>query len=154
MRFLPLISLPLLASAANLEFFFQPSEPLLTNPSLLPSSTRATLSSSGPALTAPISSSNTIQFSAVPPGSYLLSVFSRDHRFENLRVDVLADGTTESVIAWTTWRGNEWDNKGEVRGEGEAKAGENVKIEVKVAGSKVYYQQRAGCEYLDLSLIV
>jgi hypothetical protein len=85
----------------------------------------------------------------VPPGSYLLSVFSRDHRFENLRVDVSADGSTgvDSVAAWTTFRGNEWDNKGELRGEGEDKVGETVKIEVKVVSGKVYYQQRASCKY-------
>jgi hypothetical protein len=79
----------------------------------------------------------------VPAGSHLLTIHSRDVFFENLRIDVVANETGEHVTAWTTWRGNEWDNKGELRGEGD---GRNVKIEVKALAGKEYYQERTTCK--------
>jgi hypothetical protein len=70
-------------------------------------------------------------------------VFSRDAIFEDLRVDVVKNETGESASSWTTFRGNEWDNKGEVRGSGE---GSSVQIEVRPLVSKDYYQERSTCK--------
>ncbi|KAF9633904.1 hypothetical protein BFW01_g4799 [Lasiodiplodia theobromae] len=90
---------------------------------------------------------------------YLLSVHGRDHLFENLRVDVeeavdyegkdgeekkgAAGKKVEKVRAWQTFRGNEWANRGEKRGESSAKGGEML-AEVRVLGRKEYYQERSG----------
>jgi len=89
----------------------------LVNPSTLPATTHATLEEFGVKLNAPLTRANTFAFHNVTQGSYLLSVFSKDFLFENLRIDV-ADGTEgaeQKVEAWQTFRGNEWDNKGEAR---------------------------------------
>jgi hypothetical protein len=72
-----------------------------------------------------------------------LTVHSPDFFFENLRVDVVANGTGEWVEAWTTWRGNEWENRGERRGEGEGRDG---RLEVRALGAKAYYQERTTCK--------
>jgi hypothetical protein len=48
----------------------------------------------------------------------------------------------EVVRAWQTFIGNEWDNKGELRGEG----GNGLVVEAKPLGKKYYYQERTGCE--------
>jgi hypothetical protein len=142
--FLGALLLPLLAAAAiQLEFSINSQNGVLPNPSTLPSSTNAVLSSVGPPLVAPITAANTFLFSSVPVGSYLLSVFSRDAIFEDLRVDVVKNETGESASSWTTFRGNEWDNKGEVRGSGE---GSSVQIEVRPLVSKDYYQERSTCK--------
>jgi ER membrane protein complex subunit 7 len=141
--FLPTIS------AATLEIIL-PATTALQNPNTLPSSSRAQLSSSGNALlSVPLSKSNSFLFTDVPSGSYLLSVHSRDVAFENLRVDVTNDGEggEEVVSAWTTWRGNEWANKGEVRGEGRGSG--VVRIECRAVWGKEFYQQRASCKCLD-----
>jgi len=132
--------LPLLASGIQLEFSINSQNGVLPNPSKLPSSSNAVLSSLGPPLVAPITASNTFLFSSVPAGSYLLSVYSRDALFEDLRVDVTKNETGEAASSWTTFRGNEWDNKGELRGSGE---GRSVQIEVRPLVSKDYYQERS-----------
>ncbi|KAK8220628.1 hypothetical protein IWZ01DRAFT_536646 [Phyllosticta capitalensis] len=115
-------------------------------PSVLGASTHATLHSSGPALSAPLRRDNTFAFDDVAPGSYLLSVHCRDYAFENLRVDVGKEkgeqGKEEEVVrAWQTFRGNEWDNRGEKRGEAR---GGKANVDVRLLGSKEYYIQRAG----------
>ena len=140
--FLGALLLPLLAAGIQLEFSINSQNGVLPNPSKLPSSTNAVLSSLGPPLVAPITASNTFLFSSVPVGSYLLSVYSRDAVFEDLRVDVIKNDTGESASSWTTFRGNEWDNKGELRGSGE---GSSVQIEVRPLVSKDYYQERSTC---------
>jgi hypothetical protein len=81
-------------------------------------------------------------------GSHLLIVVSRENTFEDVRVDVTADSATglETVEAWTTWRGNEWSNKGESRTSGEIKGGK-ARLEVKAVAAKDYYVQRQGCKF-------
>jgi hypothetical protein len=140
--FLAALVLPLLASSIQLEVAITSPNGVLPNPSKLPSYTRAILSSLGPPLVAPITASNTFLFSPVPVGSYLLSVYSRDAVFEDLRVDVVKNETGESASSWTTFRGNEWNNKGELRGSGD---GGSVQIEVRPLASKDYYQERSTC---------
>ena len=56
-----------------------------------------------------------------------------------LRVDVDSSGKIE---AWQTFRGNEWDNRGERIGGG---TGE-VDVNARVAGRKDYYEAKGGCE--------
>jgi hypothetical protein len=143
---------PTAVQAANLTFVI-PLTSALTNPSALPPSTHATLHASGTPLTAQLTRRNTFEFYDVPPGSYLLTVHCRDFSFESERVDVttvavgedgeaLADagGQKEKIEVWQTFRGNEWDNKGEQRGKGIGKA----VAEVRAVGAKAYYQEKGG----------
>ncbi len=52
-----------------------------------------------------------------------------------LRVDIAPDDVVE---VWQTFRGNEWDNKGEKKG---------LPVELQVLGAKQYYQAREGCKF-------
>jgi hypothetical protein len=148
-----LLSLLSLSSAAYITVSIPPSAKI-PNPSTLPVSTHATLHASGAPLTAPLSRTNTFSFAHVPAGSYLLTVHCRDFAFEPVRVDVGATANgVEWVNAWQTFRGNEWDNKGEKRAEvlGSASPSGDVeeakaRIEAVVLGGKDYYQKREGCE--------
>ncbi|KAK8171234.1 hypothetical protein BKA80DRAFT_306014 [Phyllosticta citrichinensis] len=138
-----LLSSSAVVSAANITLSIGTAHAAV--PSLLGASTHATLHSAGPALSAPLRRDNSFAFDDVAPGSHLLSVHSRDYAFENLRVDVAiegAEGGQEEVVrAWQTFRGNEWDNRGEKRGEGR---GGRANLEVRVLGGKEYYIQRGG----------
>jgi hypothetical protein len=49
------------------------------------------------------------------------------------------------VKAWGTWRGNEWENKGEVVEVG-VWGREGKVVEVKAVGVKEYLIERTGCE--------
>ncbi|OAL01594.1 hypothetical protein IQ06DRAFT_246315 [Phaeosphaeriaceae sp. SRC1lsM3a] len=117
------------------------------NPSTLPSTTHATLQSSGPPLDAYLTRSNTFNFANVSAGSYLATVHCRDYIFEPMRIDVSLEEAVEGsgdkkevVKAWQTFLGNEWDNKGESRGEG----GNGLVIEARVIATQYYYQERGG----------
>jgi hypothetical protein len=55
---------------------------------------------------------------------------------------LLRETGTEVIRAWQTFLGNEWDNKGESRGEG----GNGLVIEARPIGQKQFYQERAGCK--------
>jgi hypothetical protein len=148
-----LLSLLSLSSAAYITVSIPPSQ-RIPNPSALPVSTHATLHASGAPLSAPLSRANTFSFAHVPVGSYLLTIHCRDFFFEPVRVDVGATANgVEWVNAWQTFRGNEWDNKGEKRAEvlgSVSPAGDveeaKVRIEAVVQGGKDYYQKREGCE--------
>src|SRR5947207_2402370 len=127
-----------------------PPTQLLANPSTLPSSTHATIHAHDAPISAPLSRSNTFFFDDVAPGSYLLNVHCRDYLFEPLRIDIVANDTApggEFVTSWQTFRGNEWDNKGEIRGQGYGADPEGVKIEVRPTGVIDYYQPRQGCTF-------
>lgn len=137
------------ATAANLALTIPPAA-ILPNPAAsLLASTHATLHSSGAPFSAPLRRDGTFAFRDVLPGSYLLSVHSRDYVFENLRVDVEVEGEKEKVRAWQTFRGNEWANRGEKRGESAASAGGRAElegVEVRIVAGKEYYLERQGCE--------
>lgn len=146
-------SLPVLASLASVtsaaRFLLQIPITNVVNPSALSSTTHATLQSSGPPLDAYLTRSNTFNFNNVSAGSYLATVHCRDYAFEPLRIDVSIEepvegsGDKKEVIrAWQTFLGNEWDNKGESRGEG----GNGLVVEAKPLGQKQFYQERAGCK--------
>lgn len=136
---------PLLASALHVRFQV-PASPQIPNPATLPPSTTATLTTLGSLYTAPLSASNTFDFRGLSPGSYLLDVHCPTHVFLPMRVDV----SSEDVEVWGTFRGNEWDNKGELFPANIVK-GTKV-VDVKVLGPKNYYFERSGCT-LSPSLI-
>ena len=116
--------------------------PTKPNPFTLPSTTHATLTSFGGHYSAPLSSVNTFVFRNVStPGSYLVDVHCQTNVFQPLRLDVGADG---SLQAWETFRGNEWDNKGEALPTREGSVGKGV--EVRSLGAKNYFAERAKCE--------
>lgn len=118
--------------------------PQLPQPATLPPSTSASLTTISKAYSSHLSSQNTFHFRNVSAGSYLFSIACATHAFPPLRVDVAADGTVE---AWRTFRGNEWENKGEEFGVGEG----NV-LEVKALGGKGYYMERQSCKFFSPSL--
>lgn len=140
-----LASLASLSTAAR--FLLQIPNTHLVNPSAIPSTTHATLQSSGPPLDAYLTRSNTFNFNNVTAGSYLATVHCRDYAFEPLRIDVTVEeavegsGDKELIKAWQTFLGNEWDNKGESRGEG----GNGLVIEARPLAEKYFYQERQGC---------
>jgi hypothetical protein len=112
----------------------------------LPSSTHATLATHNLTISAPLRRSNTFQFTNPPSGSYLGEIYCRDYTFQPFRVDVVSESDTVSV--WQTFRGNEWDNKGELLGSGVG----TVVVEVKSGGEKGYYEGRGGCKCISRDL--
>lgn len=133
-----------LAHAAKLTVSI-PSSSLIANPASLPPSTHAILiGSQGVAHDARLTRSNTLNFKDVTPGSYLLSVYTRDYQFPPFRVDVTLNeaSTQELVQIWQTFRGNEWNNKGPKFGEGYGE----VTISLQPSAKKEFYQQRGGCK--------
>lgn len=122
-----------LVSTTSLSFIVPPSA-LVPNPSTLPPSTSATLTDLGRVYTASLQRDNRFTFRNVSAGSYLLDVHCRDYVFAPLRVDV---SSNDKVEAWQTFRGHEWDNKGEKLME--------RPVQLKVLGGKDYYDQRSGC---------
>jgi len=144
--------LPLALSAATTSITIQiPTTGSLPNPYALPPSTHGTLSATGTfRRSAPLSAANTVVFHNVSAGSYLLDVHCATHAFAPLRVDVVpavagtgpdaAAGDPLDVLAWETYRGNDWDNKGEQLQLG---GGEN-RFEARVLGPKRYYMERSG----------
>ncbi|KAI3327640.1 hypothetical protein HD806DRAFT_483455 [Xylariaceae sp. AK1471] len=139
-------------SAATVTFSIPPS-PQIPNPAALPPSTHATLTALGALYSAPLTTDNTFVFRNVTPGSYLGDVHCATHGFAPLRVDVLsvAAGNDKkaaengvNVKVWETYRGNDWENKGEeIRPVGGA-------FPVKALGSKVYYTERGSFSILSI----
>ncbi|KAK5122750.1 hypothetical protein LTR85_003665 [Meristemomyces frigidus] len=133
-----------LASAARLTVSIPPSPPLLPNPSTLPPSTHAVLvGPPGVHYDVPIRRDSTFVFPDVAEASYLLTLHSRDYFFPPLRVDVskAADESQQQTIqAWQTFRGNEWDNKGPHYGSGKGE----LQLQIQPSGHKEFYQERGG----------
>jgi hypothetical protein len=131
-----------------------PSSSALSNPSTLPPSTRASLTTLHTQLSAPLRVDSSFDFRNVTAGSYLLDVHCPTHAFAPLRVDVREGEKDEEVQVWGTYLGNEWENKGPVVGVkelgNEEEGGERVwGFEVKALGGKEYFVERAGCEFLS-----
>ena len=131
------------ASATNLNLHIPPTE-ALPQPSTLLSSTFATLTTFNRSLHAPLRRSNQFVFPSIPAGSYLCDIYALDYAFTPLRIDVSEQG---KVAVWQTFRGNEWDNKGEMVGGG---SGAEVTVNMQVLGRKDYYEARGGCECFSL----
>ena len=96
---------------------------------------------------APIRRDNTFLFEDIPDASYLLTIHSRDHFFPPLRVDVTRNEgeSSQNISAWATFRGNEWDNRGQSFGTGK----DVLKIDVKAGAEKQFYQERGGFNILS-----
>jgi hypothetical protein len=141
-----------LALAAHLRVLI-PSSVSLPNPSVLPPSTTASLTTLSSIIKTPLRFDNTFDFRNVSSGSYLLDVHCATHAFAPLRVDV-HDGLNQegqvseaaTVEVWQTFRGNEWGNKGEAIAV-QSMDGEKVwGFEARVGGGKEYFMERSGCE--------
>ena len=127
------LSLPLLALSASLQLRLPPQFPSGT---ALPPSTAAHLDTLGASYTALLQRDGEFNFHNISSGSYLLDVYCRDHVFAPLRVDV---SDAETVQVWQTYRGNEWENKGEKI--------DSRPVVLKVVKGKDYFEKRAGCMY-------
>ncbi|KAI5457973.1 hypothetical protein BGZ63DRAFT_392309 [Mariannaea sp. PMI_226] len=138
-----LLALPAVVSAASLTLYL-PSKP---NPFGLSPNTHATLSNLGAQFSAPLSTSNTFVFQNVTPGSYLVDVHCPTEVYSPLRVDIALDEKVP-VQAWETYRGNDWENKGEavpLRG-GSGGRG----IEVRAVRTKSYFVERPTFSVLSI----
>ncbi|KFZ17741.1 hypothetical protein V502_04421, partial [Pseudogymnoascus sp. VKM F-4520 (FW-2644)] len=113
--------------------------------------TTASLTTAGHVYTAPLGVSSTFDFRNVSAGSYLLDVVGGTHVFAPLRVDVseAVGGGQEVVKAWGTWRGNEWENRGEVVEVG-VWGREGRVVEVKAVGGKEFLIERTGFSPLSI----
>lgn len=144
-----LLCLAPLAQAAKLTVNIPPSS-LLPNPATLPASTHATLQGApGVFYHTRISPSNSLVFSDISEGSYLLNIYTRDYSFPPFRVDVSPEeaGLDESpreklVEVWQTFRANEWSNKGPKFGEGK----KELSVNLQPNSRKEFYQERGGCK--------
>jgi hypothetical protein len=146
--------------AAHLRILI-PASQSLPNPTILPPTTTATLTTLSSVIKTPLRADNTFDFRNVSTGSYLLDIHCATHTFAPLRVDVhdglkLKDGHVKDVSvveAWGTFRGNEWGNKGEVVNVQDVDGDGKVwGFEVRVGGGKEYFLERSGCR-LPLSRI-
>lgn len=142
--FAALLALPFALASDSLTLYL-PAKP---NPFALPASTHATLSSAGVHVSAPLSAANTFVFHNVTPGSYLADVHCPTDAFHPLRIDVqLSEDGEEGVVrAWETFRGNDWNNKGEVVSVKEGSKGRG--FEVRAIGGKNYFMDRPQCELI------
>lgn len=140
--YLQALSLFSLASTATVRLSIPPS-PQIPNPAILPASTHATLTTLGASHVAPLTTDNTFVFRNVTPGSYLGDVHCPTHGFAPLRVDIIDEN---NLRVWETYRGNDWENKGEEM----RPAGNVPAFPVKVLGSKIFYTERSSCELLSL----
>lgn len=141
-----------------------PASHFLPNPNALPPSTSGTLthkpstsSESKGVLSAPLSVTNTLVFRNISAGSYLFDLSCGSHAFIPLRVDVFptssgSDDKVQSesleVRAWETYRGNDWNNKGEavaVRSNGAGGL-----LEARVMGPKAYFMDRPSFSVLSI----
>ena len=80
-----------------------------------------------------------------------MDVHCHTYQFAPLRVDVHESGKVEGgeVQVWSTFRGHEWANKGEVIPVKEADGKVGVwEFEVRAQGPKEYFIERAGCRSL------
>ncbi|TQS36329.1 hypothetical protein Golomagni_03226 [Golovinomyces magnicellulatus] len=141
--------------AAYLQPFIR-SLPSDTVASKLPPSTHATLTTLSQTYSAPLSTRGNFNFKNVSSGSYLLEVYCHSFSFAPLRVDVREEGYSlddlEYVQVWNTFRGNEWENKGEIvnvikEEEGTSK---RYSFEVQLLATKKYIMERPGFSPLNM----
>ncbi|KAK2070829.1 hypothetical protein P8C59_005296 [Phyllachora maydis] len=135
---------------SSVTFQVQATAPL-PNPFSLHPSTHATLSTLGRAHTAPLSTANAFVFRNITAGSYLVDVHCATHAFVPLRLDVFAP-TAETPAragglafrAWETYRGNDWDNKGQ------AVAFRHGVFEIGAAAPKNYFMEKSKFSVLSI----
>lgn len=93
----------------------------------------------------------------MPLGSYLGEVWTGAAGVNTvpMRVDVVGlDGkfsaagdiarSSKKISIWQTFRGNDWDNKGELLAQ--ASGIEGVVVNVQVLGARDVFEKRGGCE--------
>ncbi|KEZ43087.1 hypothetical protein SAPIO_CDS5174 [Scedosporium apiospermum] len=137
MRLPSLLSILPLSSALTITLHISPSHHTSGGQSTFPPNTHATLSTLGAQHSAYLTPAGEFVFRNVSEGSYLADVHCATYAFSPVRVDVAeGEGGKAVVQAWETYRGNEWDNKGEVR------VGEGGRVEVRVLGGKQYFVER------------
>ncbi len=117
----------------------------------LPPSTRAILTTLGQSYTAPLTRKNTFDFrNLTQSGPYLLSVACRDYNIQGLRVDVISRGTIgqgdDRVEVWSVKKDG---GKGE-----RVFAGEDGRVELRVMGTREFYEGREGCELPNPSSVL
>ncbi|KAL9620292.1 MAG: hypothetical protein Q9160_005191 [Pyrenula sp. 1 TL-2023] len=151
------LTLPLTTLCTSLTISLRASNPNgnngISTPAFIPS-THATLtsgSSSSSPLQARLTRHSTLTFpdlSTLPPGSYLLDIYSRDTVFAPLRVDLETQGKIAGI--WETYRGSPWEDKGgSFLGE-QRNTQEEVVIEAKVLARRNFYEERPGFSPLSL----
>ena len=140
-----------------------PPTQALPNPQTLPPRTFATLTTANTTLTAPFRRDSTFEFRDPPLGSYLCEVWTNSWAFVPMRVDVVALPAVEGKVnaeqgserkrvdVWQTFRGNEWNNKGEWLGGGTLEQG-GITINVGVLAERAFYEARPGCEFSFLAI--
>ena len=151
---LPLLALLQLinpAVAASLRVSIQPSN-LLPNPSTLPASTHAVLTSdSGEPIRAVLKKDNHFDFTDIPTtGSHLLDIYSRDYVFAPYRIDITpASDSSHARIAgaWETFRGTKWEDRGVAL---VAAPTEQLDMSAKVLSQKNFYDERQGFSPMSL----
>ena len=145
-----------------------PPTQALHKPQSLPARTFATLTTTNLTLTATFTRASTFEFRDPPPGNYLCEVWTNSYVFVPMRVDVSmlpagddagssngkedtvrSRSLTKRVDVWQTFRGNEWDNKGELLGSGTMEQG-GAQVNVGVLGVRDFYEVRQGCERYNL----
>lgn len=120
--------------------------PASFNPPSLPARTHATLADLGAHRAAPLAATGAaFVFRNVTPGSYLADVHCPVAAFAPLRVDVAPDG---SVAAWDTFRGNDWDNRGEAAAVRHVDDGWTA--EARFLGRKNYFMERPRFSVLSI----
>ncbi|KAF3926694.1 hypothetical protein ABW21_db0203545 [Orbilia brochopaga] len=144
-RLLGLLLLPLLLlfadliSAVTVTGGIKPNNQL-PSLSLLPPSTTVTLAGDRlqDSRSSHVFANGAFKFQDVKPGTYLLEVHCRTHVFPSFRVDVNSEGLIE---VFGTFRGNEWNNKGERRPH---------PIDISPAKASEFYQAREGFNPMKL----
>lgn len=140
---LRILALLPLVQATSLIFRLPPTA-VLPAPLALSPITSATLTkASSPPLSIPISRTATFEFHDLAPGSYLAEIWARDFNFVPMRVDVNEDGR---IDVWQTFRGNEWENKGEKLAGSSGQTGKLV-VDVGVLSPRPVVETRGGCEF-------
>lgn len=134
-----LLALAHLAIAATTITLYLPSTPA---PLTLSPRTRATLTTLGRRFVAPVSDVHTFVLRNVTAGSYLVDVHCPTDGFAPLRVDVSEE---DAVQAWETFRGNDWENKGEALALRRASDG-SAGFELRSLGRKGYFMERPKCK--------
>lgn len=129
-----------------------PSVSITNTASKLPPSTHATLTTLSKIYSAPLREKGDFDFPNITTGSYLLEIYCHTFFFAPLRVDIQEtegneNGPQDKVEVWGTFRGNEWDNKGEdivvnTKNEGKEKI---FTFEIQILAAKKYLTERSHC---------
>lgn len=130
------------AVAATTVTLYLPTTPV---PLTLSPRTHATLTALGQRFSAPVSDVHTFVFRNVTAGSYLVDIHCPTDGFAPLRIDISGEEEDAKVEAWETFRGNDWENKGEALALRRGSDGSSG-FEVRALGRKSYFLERPTCK--------